>query len=95
MNVDPYRSAVVTRNLVYRHVEGSDEVSVYNVYTELMTMHPGLLRDNGENRTGSINLPYLDIFGDRDVVGLANANGAQLWFFNPDFTPSHWEWNEL
>lgn len=95
MNVDPYRSAVVTRNLVYRHVEGSDEVSVYNAYTELMTMHPGLLRDNGENRTGSINLPYLDIFGDRDVVGLANANGAQLWFFNPDFTPSHWEGNEL
>lgn len=29
----------------------------------------------------------MQVFGDREVFGLASDDGAQLWFFNPDFLP--------
>lgn len=31
---------------------------------------------------------YLNVFGDREVFGLANRAGLELWFFNPDFAPN-------
>ena len=29
----------------------------------------------------------LPLFGDHEVFGVANEDGIQLWFFNPNFTP--------
>ena len=38
--------------------------------------------------TGDHEKPRLLPFGDREVIGFANEDGMQFWFFNPDFSTS-------
>lgn len=100
-------SAYLTRNLVYRCTFETGEVAVYNSITGKVTLHPiklpgshALMADTLSNSTfkesEDVDTPfseeYLQVFGDREVFGMANLTGIQLWFFNPKFAPDPRDW---
>lgn len=90
-------SACLTPNLVYRFSTMNGQIAAYNATTGTVTRRSVLC---GKNRAigarpilGSIlelqrefwsNKPQA-VFGDREVFGWTNANGIQLWIFNPNF----------
>lgn len=94
-------SAYPSRNLVYRYDSETCNVVIYNATTGTVTLHPVQFGPNRMNwaRSSSISTPrgratrdnyvprYLRVFGDREVFGLANRSGVQLWFFNHNFAP--------
>lgn len=83
-----YRCVYLTRNLVYRFLTETMEVVVYNITTGAETLQP-MLSEQGEQHPliRDTERRNFNVFGDREVFGVANEIGLELWFFNPKFTP--------
>ena len=90
------RSAFLTRHLVYRSTM-TRQVAICNATTGAVTLHSCPLRlatDGFMVRTWWEALQHrtrnqlFHVCGDREVVGLANDAGVELWLFNPNFVPN-------
>lgn len=89
------RSAFLTRHLVYRSTM-TRQIAVCNATTGTVALHSCPLRLAADvfmvrtwwkplqHRTSN---PLFRVSGDREVVGLANDAGVELWLFNPNFVP--------
>ncbi|KAL1993727.1 hypothetical protein VTN49DRAFT_2396 [Thermomyces lanuginosus] len=106
----PYCSVSLTQTLVYHLIEKPRQVAVDEATTSMVTRYSFRLRAGGVIRTGTsthslrnrrgaiwrrIRKRYLRIFGDREVVCLADRTGVELWFFNPNFAPDPKDWDGL
>lgn len=80
-------SAYLTPNVVYRFSSKKPQVAVYNATAGTAILHKILPLRGDPTNIDTSDLPYYHVFGDREVLGFSNANGAQLWFFNPKFAP--------
>jgi len=71
----------------------SDHIAIYNATTGTVNlpaiqMRRGLsswIRNKLQRRDGPRR--FWDVFGDREVLGLADESGIELWFFSPRFVP--------
>ncbi|KAL1973755.1 hypothetical protein VTN31DRAFT_5315 [Thermomyces dupontii] len=83
-----YRSVFLTRNLVYRFLPQTKEIVVYNVSTGAETLQ-SLIGEQGQKHPliCETDSREFNVFGDREVFGVTNKIGVELWFFNPNFAP--------
>ncbi|KAL1995419.1 hypothetical protein VTN49DRAFT_1606 [Thermomyces lanuginosus] len=91
----------LARNIVYCYFDGTRNVAVCDAAAGKVTLHPVRFRGNRIIRIRTVsnsrprdpyNAAYFTTFGDREVFGLANKHGIQLWFFNPSFVPDPRDW---
>ncbi|KAL1997088.1 hypothetical protein VTN49DRAFT_7953 [Thermomyces lanuginosus] len=86
----------LTPYLIYFCTSETSQVAVYNATTSTVTLHQIQIRRRSSNwilqkfrKTGDQR--FVKVFGDREVFGLANEAGVELWFFNPNFVPNERE----
>lgn len=84
----------LTPHLIYRWAWDAGQVAVYNAVTGTVTLHPIEGPESSsdpivpKSRRSNLSFrPNIYDFGDREVLGLGNDTGIQLWFFNPKFAP--------
>lgn len=103
--------ADLSGQLAYHYIKDTRDIVIQDATAGKATLHPVLASRNDviqaptspdfkPQRWGARNTfspVYSAAFGDREVFGLVNRAGVQLWFFNPNFTPDprNWKlWNE-
>lgn len=95
--------AYLTPNLYYRSSTKVDKIAVYNATTGTATLHAKLLDSRNMIRISSpksisqkirLGKWVFDVFGDREVLGLAVETGVHLSFFNPKFAPDLRRWSK-
>ncbi|KAL1993228.1 hypothetical protein VTN49DRAFT_3177 [Thermomyces lanuginosus] len=93
--------AFLTPDISYHWRMASRRLEIFNADKQIQTMHQYQLHPQETSfrerlaaapprrdlTMGSRGEHYLHSFGDSEVFGLANDDGIQLWFFNPNFTP--------
>lgn len=91
----------LTGSIEYRYLQSKCQVAVCDAAAGKVTLHPVQVKDDRIIRIRSLSNPtpydpcylsYFETFGDREVFGLANHYGVQLWFFNPSFAPDPLDW---
>ncbi|KAL1971646.1 hypothetical protein VTN31DRAFT_2267 [Thermomyces dupontii] len=83
----------LTPNLIYLWTWNTDKLGVCNVTAGTATLHRiQMLRSlsrwiHEQLRRARRPWRICDVFVDRDVFGVANEIGVELWFFNPKSVP--------
>ena len=95
--------AYLTPNLYYRSSTRIDKIAVYKATTGTATLHAKLLDWRNMIKVSSpksisqrilLGKWVFDVFGDREVLGLAVETGVHLSFFDPSFAPNLRDWNK-
>lgn len=102
ISMDVDSRAFLTSDIAYGWGRHPRQLAVYNAAEGTTTLRPFQLDSrqiivrkltghppSGRRRIQIVPLREVPIqaFGDHEVFGLASHEGAQLWFFNPNFVP--------
>lgn len=74
--------------MVLDHDKSRRLMRPYQLDARELSVRNGLLHQPHRRHQPIDDEPYLWLFGDHEVFGIASQDGVQFWFFNPDFSTS-------